>query len=275
MSTGFSSRRDFLFRSGGGISGLALAYLLDRDGLLAAAGSEACKAPAEGGNPFAVKSPHFAPRARAVISLFMSGGVSQVDTFDPKPALAQVRGTAAGGQGRGGGASGVSRAVDAQPVHVQETRPVRDGRVGAVPACRHARRRDRVPAVGLREVQRSHPGPPGDAVGSDSSRLSGARLVAELRARVRELGAAGLRGPARLPRRPDWRTPGLVLRLPAGRLSRHVVPRQRRSDRGSQAACRRDARSTAGAARHAGEVEPAPSRTAPGELRPGRAHFLV
>ena len=55
MSKCFCSRRDFLFQSGGGISGLALAYLLNQDGLLAAAaGSDACNAPAEGGNPFAV-----------------------------------------------------------------------------------------------------------------------------------------------------------------------------------------------------------------------------
>jgi hypothetical protein len=38
------------------------------------------------------KAPHFAPRAKAVISLFMSGGVSHMDTFDPKPALAKYAG---------------------------------------------------------------------------------------------------------------------------------------------------------------------------------------
>ena len=82
------SRRDFLFQSGGGIAGVALADLLQREGLLAAAAQrpDTCAAPVPG-NPFAPKPPHFAPRAKAVISLFMSGGVSQVDTFDPKPAL--------------------------------------------------------------------------------------------------------------------------------------------------------------------------------------------
>ncbi|HEX3726588.1 MAG TPA: DUF1501 domain-containing protein [Pirellulales bacterium] len=39
------------------------------------------------GNPFAPRSPHFAPRAKNVIFLFMDGGPSQVDTFDPKPRL--------------------------------------------------------------------------------------------------------------------------------------------------------------------------------------------
>ncbi|HXV62857.1 MAG TPA: DUF1501 domain-containing protein [Vicinamibacteria bacterium] len=88
MKETFWSRRRFLFESGGGIAGLALAQLLDRDGLLAA---ESCDALVEG-TPFAPKPPHFRPRATAVISLFMSGGVSHVDTFDPKPALAKYAG---------------------------------------------------------------------------------------------------------------------------------------------------------------------------------------
>jgi hypothetical protein len=88
------SRREFLFRSGGGVSGVALAYLLNQDNLLAAQAStaSACNAQAVGFNPFAPKSPHFTPRAKAVISLFMSGGVSHVDTFDPKPALTKYAG---------------------------------------------------------------------------------------------------------------------------------------------------------------------------------------
>lgn len=87
----FWSRRDFMFQSGGGIAGVALAHMLDQQGLLAAAQSDTCEAPIPG-NPFAPKPAHFAPRATAVISLFMSGGVSQVDTFDPKPALVKYAG---------------------------------------------------------------------------------------------------------------------------------------------------------------------------------------
>src|SRR5262245_59666357 len=87
------SRREFLFRSGGGVSGLALAYLLGHDQLLAQEmQAAACAAMPMGANPYAPKAPHFAPRAKAVISLFMSGGVSQVDTFDPKPALMKYAG---------------------------------------------------------------------------------------------------------------------------------------------------------------------------------------
>ena len=43
-------------------------------------------------NPFAPKKPHFAPKAKRVIFLFMNGGMSQVDTFDPKPMLASYHG---------------------------------------------------------------------------------------------------------------------------------------------------------------------------------------
>ena len=102
----FWDRREFLFRSGGGISGLALAYLLDRHGQLfgeAAAGADGdpCASAAVGVNPYAPKSPHFKPRATAVISLFMGGGWSQVDTFDPKPALAKYAGEPIDGKVQG------------------------------------------------------------------------------------------------------------------------------------------------------------------------------
>jgi len=95
----FWSRRDFLFQSGGGMSGLALAYLLNQDGLLGAPNEGACDAKASGYNPYAPRKPHFAPRATNVISLFMSGGPSHVDTFDPKPALSKYAGQPLTGKG--------------------------------------------------------------------------------------------------------------------------------------------------------------------------------
>jgi uncharacterized protein (DUF1501 family) len=102
----FWDRREFLFRSGGGISGLALAYLLDQQGLLGAdytgaPAGDACDAAAVGVNPYAAKAPHFKPRATSVISLFMGGGWSQVDTFDPKPALAKYAGEPIDGKVQG------------------------------------------------------------------------------------------------------------------------------------------------------------------------------
>ena len=98
----FWDRRTFLFTSGGGVSGLALAYLLDREGLLSAAPlADPCSAEAVGANPYAPKPTHFKARATAVISLFMGGGWSQVDTFDPKPALTKYAGEPLDGKVKG------------------------------------------------------------------------------------------------------------------------------------------------------------------------------
>ena len=95
----FVSRRDLLFEAGSGISGLALAFLLNQDGLLAS-GPAACSS-AEGfpGSPYLPKPPHFKPRAKSVISLFMSGGVSHIDTFDYKPELTKHHGQVLEGKG--------------------------------------------------------------------------------------------------------------------------------------------------------------------------------
>ena len=78
------SRRDFFSRVGDGLCGAALAYLLGRDLFspdfaMAAANSAA--------RDLKLRLPHFEAKAKAVIQLFMSGGPSQVDLFDPKPAL--------------------------------------------------------------------------------------------------------------------------------------------------------------------------------------------
>src|SRR3984885_4828058 len=81
----YISRRKFWMEAGMGIGGLALLDLLSQDKLL---GAE-CVAN-QGGtvdSPLAPKPSHFKPRAKSVISLFMSGGVSHMDTFDYKPAL--------------------------------------------------------------------------------------------------------------------------------------------------------------------------------------------
>src|SRR5258708_4972260 len=88
------SRRDFMFRAGEGIGGIALAYLLNQDGLLGAPSRAegACSSSTGITSPFSPKPPHFKPRAKAVISLFMDGGVSHVDTWDPKPALTKYHG---------------------------------------------------------------------------------------------------------------------------------------------------------------------------------------
>ncbi len=98
----FISRRDFLFEAGEGISGLALIHLLTQEGLLGASlegGLPPCESSTNIQSPLAPQPSHFKPRAKAIISLFMSGGVSHVDTFDPKPMLAKFHGQPLSGEG--------------------------------------------------------------------------------------------------------------------------------------------------------------------------------
>jgi hypothetical protein len=78
------SRRDLLRRTGTGLGMLGLAGLLAEDGR-----AEPGRSP---GNALAPKVAHFPARAKHVIHLFMNGGPSQVDTFDPKPALEKYHG---------------------------------------------------------------------------------------------------------------------------------------------------------------------------------------
>lgn len=77
------TRREFMWQAGGGFAGTALAGMLGNDFFanqaLAASGAE------EWTNPLAPRDPHFKPKAKAVIFLFMYGGPSHIDTFDYKP----------------------------------------------------------------------------------------------------------------------------------------------------------------------------------------------
>jgi hypothetical protein len=84
----FLSRRDLLRRSGLGFGLLGLAGVLAQDGVLAAPAPAA----AGGGNPLAPRQPHFPGKAKRVVHLFMNGGPSHVDTFDPKPLLDRFHG---------------------------------------------------------------------------------------------------------------------------------------------------------------------------------------
>ena len=90
----FPDRRQLLQRCGMGLGGLALTGLLSDLGMLtgsaATYGEEPDNKPML--NPLAPKSPHYAARARRVIHVFANGGPSQIDTFDPKPALAKHAG---------------------------------------------------------------------------------------------------------------------------------------------------------------------------------------
>ena len=78
------SRRQFLHQAGGGLGGIALSWLLNQDAPAAEKNSS--------GNPFAAKKPHYEAKAKSVIFMFMVGGPSQMDLFDPKPELEKWRG---------------------------------------------------------------------------------------------------------------------------------------------------------------------------------------
>jgi hypothetical protein len=84
------SRRHFLHANGFGLGSLALASLLKQDGLLAAP----VKPELIGGERYDLtpKRPHYHGQAKAMISLFMMGGPSQMDLFDPKPMLTKYDG---------------------------------------------------------------------------------------------------------------------------------------------------------------------------------------
>jgi len=71
------TRRSFFTECAGGIGIMALAQLMEREGRGAAAEV----------NPLSPRKPHFAPKAKNVIFMFMEGGPSQLDLFDPKPEL--------------------------------------------------------------------------------------------------------------------------------------------------------------------------------------------
>ncbi len=77
------TRREFLWETGGGFFGTALTFLLARDGFF----GNPAQAAQGAASPLAPKKPHFPPRAKSCIFLFMYGGPSQVDTWDPKPEL--------------------------------------------------------------------------------------------------------------------------------------------------------------------------------------------
>src|SRR5215510_15572017 len=72
-----ATRRDFLMRSSSGLSALALSSMLQR---------------ADAADPLALKPPDHAPTAKSVIWLFMEGGPSHIDLFDPKPELQRLAG---------------------------------------------------------------------------------------------------------------------------------------------------------------------------------------
>src|SRR5436190_11976505 len=84
----FLTRRELLQHATIGFGSMGLAALMASEGLLSATGQASGFAV----SPLAPKAPHFPAKAKRVIHLFMNGGPSHVDTFDPKPALTRMHG---------------------------------------------------------------------------------------------------------------------------------------------------------------------------------------
>ena len=78
------TRRDFFTTAASGLGMLGLASMLQSEGLLATPGASA--------DPLLPKPPHFAPKAKNCIFIFMEGAPSQLDLFDPKPKLNELHG---------------------------------------------------------------------------------------------------------------------------------------------------------------------------------------
>jgi uncharacterized protein DUF1501 len=81
------ARRSFLQQCAGGLGTIALWHLMDSEGRASDSGSSLPDI-----NPLKPRAPHFTPKAKNVIFLFMEGGPSQLDLFDPKPALSKYDG---------------------------------------------------------------------------------------------------------------------------------------------------------------------------------------
>lgn len=79
------ARRQFLTSAACGIGFTAMASLFNSDGLLAAAANDQP-------GPLSLRPTHFAPRAKCCICIFLEGGPSQMDLFDPKPELVRLHG---------------------------------------------------------------------------------------------------------------------------------------------------------------------------------------
>src|SRR5476651_6388 len=83
----FFNRREILTGLGGAFGMLALRGIMGKEAAAAGAPDLDLRK-----NPLAAQPPHFAPKAKSVIFLFMYGGPSHVDLFDPKPELAKWHG---------------------------------------------------------------------------------------------------------------------------------------------------------------------------------------
>ncbi len=118
------SRRHFLWQSGGGLGGIALAWLLEREARASEDGSikeeDARLAKSLSSNVDRTTGPHFSPRANRVVQIFCAGGLSHIDTFDHKPDLARFHGKTLESKGENKGFFGQPGTVMRSPFEFKQ-----------------------------------------------------------------------------------------------------------------------------------------------------------
>ena len=144
------SRRGFFNRVSDGLYGAALAGLFSKDlygaNLVGARRTYDLKP----------RAPHFEPKAKSVIQLFMNGGPSQMDLFDPKPMLDKHHGEPYFDKVAADlTAPEERRRIAAQPLQVRAARPVGDLGLGADAAPGEASRRHRRDSLHVHDASRT------------------------------------------------------------------------------------------------------------------------
>ncbi len=225
------NRRKFLQTTGAGFATLAMQYLL---------GAMGCWPPPDvwrrsnwpGSNPvpshlnpLAARKPHFAPKAKAVIFLFCYGGPSQVDLFDPKPALIKWHGKPIPVFEKDAAFfSDTKNTAFKSPYKFAKYRPGGHRHFGEVSGAGEMRRRFVRDPLDAFRIEQSCPGAVSDEHRLPVAGAAELRLVGNVRPGGRNRSAAGLRGDVGSSRRANRRRAELEFRLFAAGLSRHAVP---------------------------------------------------
>ena len=182
------------------------------------------------------RKPHFAPRATSVISLFMSGGVSHLDTFDPKPALARYAGQPLSGKGEIVVRQGNPGPLMPSPfqfrkygqcgMDVSEIFPLLAQHVDEMAFLRsvYGKSNDHVQATYELNTGKIQMG------------LPECRVVGDVRAGLGESEPAGIRGDLRSSRRTVGRPVELERGIHAGGVPGYDLPLRRRPDHRSETA---------------------------------------
>ena len=171
--------------------------------------------------------PHFPAKAKHCIFLFMNGAPSQVDTFDPKPALAKHDGQPYQGNVKVGSNNRPVGYLMQSPFQFQTARPKRPGDQRPLSAHGAARRRSVRAALDVHRHGRPLLRLPAAEHRQPAHRQAEPRLLAELRPGLAEREPAQLRRDDRPARRADRQRVELERGLHAGPLSGNALPQRR------------------------------------------------